>query len=90
MLIKEVACPTMTLSELHARIVTTLTAKGYENLDFMGNLGHSIEKNLDDRVWFDAASHQEMGSVGMFTFEPHIRRVGGEVGVQAREHLLLR
>lgn len=58
------------------------TAKGYKNLDFMGNLGHSIERPLERRLWFDDENHAELGSVGMFTFEPHIRRVGGKWGVK--------
>jgi Xaa-Pro aminopeptidase len=76
----KVARPSMTFSELHKHVCENLSSKGYENLDFMGNFGHSIERNLEERVWFDASNHAQLGSVRMFTFEPHIRRFGGKWG----------
>lgn len=35
------------------------TAKGYKNLDFMGNLGHSIETSPEQRLWFDDENHAD-------------------------------
>lgn len=54
-----------------------ITSSGFENLDFLGNVGHSIATRLDDRLFVEANNHQLLTSVGCFTFEPHIRQAGG-------------
>ena len=48
---------------------------GYKNLDFRGNLGHSIEKHVDDRRYIEANNQMALGDCAMFTFEPHICRI---------------
>lgn len=53
---------------------------GYENLDFLSNLGHSIETEPSHRRFIDSSCHETLGSVRFFTFEPHIRKVGGRWG----------
>jgi len=55
---------------------------GYENLDFNHNLGHSIEKHLDQRVYIEAGNTRTLGSVKLFTFEPHIRKIGRNWGIK--------
>ena len=47
---------------------------GYENLDFLLNLGHSIEVRSEARRFIDKNCHEKLGSVSFFTFEPHIRK----------------
>ncbi len=42
------------------------------NLDFLGNLGHSIEKNKNDRIYIEKGNRKRLSDVTMFTFEPHI------------------
>ena len=42
------------------------------NLDFLGNLGHSIEKNKNDRIYTEKGNQKRLSDVTMFTFEPHI------------------
>lgn len=42
------------------------------NLDFMGNLGHSIVRQKNDRVYIEKGNQMYLGAVGYFTFEPHI------------------
>lgn len=54
--------------------------KGFENLDFLGNLGHSIETNLKSRRFIDSKCNERFGDVGLFTFEPHIRKKGTKWG----------
>jgi len=49
---------------------------GYENLDFAGNLGHSIVNKKEDRIYIEKGNSLELGSVKLFTFEPHIREIG--------------
>ena len=54
----------------NARIIKA----GFENLDFAGNLGHSIERTREDRRYLESGSATCLGGVSPFTFEPHIRR----------------
>lgn len=53
---------------------------GFENLDFLGNVGHSIASARADRVYIQAGNAARLGEVGLFTFEPHIRKRGGTWG----------
>jgi Xaa-Pro aminopeptidase len=72
--------PTTTFSELHAIASATLAKLGYENLDLGKNFGHSIPTHLGDRTYIVAGNNRALGSVGYFTFEPHIRRPNGAWG----------
>ncbi len=66
------AKPETTFEELYLHINKFITANGYINLDFMGNLGHSIETQKDDRIYIVKGNNSPLGSVKCFTFEPHI------------------
>ena len=46
--------------------------KGFINLDFMGNLGHSIVKQKNERIYIEKGNTSCLGEVSFFTFEPHI------------------
>jgi len=74
-----IATPTMTFDQLYLRMNQRIQDLGYENLDFLGNLGHSIAAALTDRVFIERGNPCLLGS-GLFTFEPHIRRLGGVWG----------
>lgn len=74
------ARPDMTFEELHAEMNRRIEAKGFENLDFLGNVGHSIERRSADRIYIERGNGAPLGSVECFTFEPHLRRPGGEYG----------
>ena len=50
------------------------------NLDFSGNLGHSIERRRDDRVYIERGNRIRLGDVAFFTFEPHIGCHGSKYG----------
>lgn len=63
---------------MNARIVEL----GYENLDFAGNLGHTIERTRDERIYTEAGNMIRLGDASLFTFEPHIRRPGSRVGIK--------
>ena len=54
-----------------------INSLGFENLDFLGNLGHSIELSPSKRRFIDQSCEEELGSVHFFTFEPHIRKIEG-------------
>ena len=42
------------------------------NLDFLGNLGHSIEEDKNDRIYIEKGNKKKLSEVNYFTFEPHI------------------
>lgn len=77
---RKVAAPSMTFHELAREMNNRITSLGFENLDFRGNLGHSIENDMAHRVFLEAGNHRRLDSVEMVTFEPHIRRPGGTFG----------
>ena len=72
----EVMCkfvtPQTTFEDLYYYINGIIEEKGYINLDFMGNLGHSIVRQKSDRVYIEKGNHITLGDVSYFTFEPHI------------------
>lgn len=57
-----------------------LAASGFTNLDFRGNLGHSIVAHRTQRVYIEEGNHRALGDVGFFTFEPHVRAIDGSWG----------
>ena len=76
----EMATPNMTAHELWHRMNRSIEAHGFENLDFQRNLGHSIEQNLDDRVYIERGNRKRLSEFGLFTFEPHICEKGSDFG----------
>ncbi len=58
--------------ELYYHMNDFIVEKGLVNLDFMGNLGHSIVKIKGDRVYIEKGNAEKLGDVKYFTFEPHI------------------
>lgn len=64
--------PQTTFEELYMYINNLINNEGFINLDFMGNLGHSIVKNKNERVYIENGNHMLLSSVNYFTFEPHI------------------
>lgn len=61
-----------TLEELYFHINQYILQKGYSNLDFAGNLGHSIVTAKEDRIYIEKGNTKKLSKVAMFTFEPHI------------------
>ena len=55
---------------------------GFENLDFNGNLGHTIEKDRNNRIYFEKSNMKKITESMLFTFEPHIRMIGKKYGVK--------
>ncbi len=53
---------------------------GYVNLDFLGNLGHSIVRRKEDRIYIEKGNIARLGDVDYFTFEPHISLPGSHYG----------
>ena len=69
-----------TFEELHRFSNEHIAAADFENLDFMENLGHSIGAELDDRIYVEKGNLTRLSDVGLFTFEPHIRKAGSKWG----------
>jgi len=77
---KEFVTPQSTFSELFEFGNKLIKKHGYENLDFLANLGHSIEISSEKRRFIEKQCHVKLGDVAFFTFEPHIRKNGGRWG----------
>lgn len=61
-----------TFEKLYYHMNECIVENGFVNLDFMGNLGHSIVKTKGDRVYIEKGNMTKLGDVKYFTFEPHI------------------
>lgn len=72
--------PKTTFEELYLHINRFIVSEGFINLDFLGNLGHSIVKNKDDRVYIKKGNQLLLSSVDYFTFEPHISILNSKYG----------
>lgn len=62
----------MTFEELYYIMNDIIKDKGFINLDFLGNLGHSIVENQEERIYIEKGNQTQLSKVKMFTFEPHI------------------
>ena len=78
--------PETTFEELYYYINGIIEEKGYINLDFIGNLGHSIVRQKNDRVYIEKGNQMCLGNVSHFTFEPHISVKGSKYGYK-RENI---
>lgn len=74
------AKPETTFEELYYHMNRLIEAKGFLNLDFSGNLGHSIVRKKDDRIYIEKGNHVRLGDAAFFTFEPHISVNGSKYG----------
>jgi len=74
------ASPDTTFEELHFHMNRLIESKGFVNLDFAGNLGHSIARRKEDRIYIEKGNHTCLGDVKYFTFEPHISTPGSKYG----------
>ena len=66
------AAPQTTFEELYYHINQLITDSVFINLDFLGNLEHSIVKDKNDRIYTEKGNKALLSSVDYFTFEPHI------------------
>jgi len=72
--------PNTTFEELYFYMNDLIIEKGFVNLDFLGNLGHSIAEKKSDRIYIEKGNNQKIGDVKYFTFEPHISVDGSKYG----------
>jgi Xaa-Pro aminopeptidase len=75
-LVQAEARPDMTFKQLHSIVAREVARCGYENLDFLGNFGHSIGVDVANRSFIDANCSRRLDSTPLITFEPHIAKPG--------------
>ena len=69
-----------TFEDLYYHMNTIIEKSCFVNLDFLGNLGHSIVTRSDDRIYIEKGNNQKLSDVAFFTFEPHISIKGSVFG----------
>jgi Xaa-Pro aminopeptidase len=69
--------PATTLDDVFVFADCRIRDAGFENLDFLGNVGHAMTRRREDRMFIEKGSRRRLGEIGLFTFEPHVRQVGG-------------
>lgn len=74
------ATPETTFEQLYFYMNDFIKKAGFINLDFLGNLGHSIVKAKCDRIYIEKGNDCRLGDVKYFTFEPHISAEGSKYG----------
>lgn len=77
---RRIATPDMRFGELFAWSNARIVEAEFENLDFLGNVGHSIATRREDRQFIERDNPARLGDVPFFTFEPHVRQHGGKWG----------
>ena len=75
----------MTFEELFYYINDIISEHGFLNLDFAGNLGHSIVENKDKRIYIEKGNKVKLSEVKMFTFEPHISTPNSKYGYKRED-----
>lgn len=83
--LKEIAEPDMTFEELYYTINSIISDKGFINLDFMGNIGHSIVNDKNNRIYIEKGNKSRLSDVEFFTFEPHISIKNSEYGYKRED-----
>lgn len=78
--LRRFASPEIMFEELYFHMNSLIKEKGFINLDFAGNLGHSIARSKEDRVYIEKGNRLCLGDVKYFTFEPHISVPGSKYG----------
>ena len=74
------ATPETTFEELYFYMNNMINLHGFINLDFIGNLGHSIAKKKSDRIYIEKDNKNKLSHVEYFTFEPHISLINSNYG----------
>lgn len=74
-----------TFEELYYHMNKYIEENGYINFDFMGNLGHSIVKEKNDRIYIEKGNTTCLSEVAYFTFEPHISISCSEYGYKRED-----
>jgi len=74
------ARPETTFEELYIYMNDIIRSHGFVNLDFIGNLGHSIVRRKEDRIYIEKGNTHQLSEAAYFTFEPHISTASSVYG----------
>ena len=69
-----------TFEDLYFHMNHLIKEYGFINLDFLGNLGHSIVNRSEDRIYIEKGNKTKLIDVNYFTFEPHISVLNSKYG----------
>ena len=69
-----------TFEDLYFHMNHLIKEYGFINLDFLGNLGHSIVSRSEDRIYIEKGNKTKLIDVNYFTFEPHISVLNSKYG----------
>lgn len=69
-----------TFEDLYFHMNHLIKEYGFINLDFLGNLGHSIVNRSEDRIYIEKGNKTKLSDVNYFTFEPHIGVLNSKYG----------
>jgi Xaa-Pro aminopeptidase len=83
--IRKFAEPNTSFEDLFEFGNAEIERHGFENLDFLGNLGHSIALRREERCYVERGNTRRLDSIACFTFEPHVRAIGGTWGFKHEE-----
>jgi Xaa-Pro aminopeptidase len=72
--------PDTTFEDLYYYGNSLIENEGFKNLDFLGNLGHSIEKKSKDRRYIEKYNSCRLSDSKLFTFEPHVCAINSNWG----------
>ncbi|MFZ6844736.1 M24 family metallopeptidase [Undibacterium sp. RuTC16W] len=72
--------PNTTFEQLFEWANVRIRESGFVNLDYRGNVGHSIATSRDQRQFIEARNNATLGDVPFFSFEPFVRLKGGRWG----------
>ena len=54
-----------TFEDLFYHMNAMIISEGFINLDFLGNLGHSIEKKSDDRIYIEKGNKNKLSDIAL-------------------------
>ena len=74
------ATPETKFCEVCDEATSQMRMLGFVNLDFLGNVGHTIESDPAQRSFLEKGNNRKLSSTPLFTFEPHIKALEGNWG----------
>jgi Xaa-Pro aminopeptidase len=72
--------PEITFHGIYEEMNYEIERNGYTNLDFNGNLGHTIEESKDNRKYIEKGNITKVNEIELFTFEPHVKKINQNYG----------
>lgn len=74
-----------TFEDVYFYMNERIEKSGYVNLDFNGNLGHTINRHMFQRSYIEKGNKKKISKAKCFTFEPHISIPGSNYGFKRED-----